>query len=646
MPASRNPFFIRRAEQADSADQFLHLFSLAALDILPTDGQWNHFLPIESAPGGGKSTLLRLFTPTVLKSIAGPYNRPEFREFRELVAKLTNLGAVEGNEVQLLGILVNCKEDYSQLVDVPYDHPTREALFWALLHSRLALLAIRAALQLTDHRFPSDVDAIRFEPRADGVFTRPDARTITGRELFDTAGDTEQRVVDLINSFSPRASSLMDGPPVENFFRLLNTHQIFVDGEAIARHTLIMFDDAHFLDVSQRNLLVTELRRNDQNAFASWMALRYRTLEAPQLISEAVRTDREELTSARFETLGPARIESWLLDVGDRRGKQAQLSVPSFAACLEDSLDAEFTNSQLVAAARSERDDAYKLARPHGKLYDAWLSQTASNVSQLPPIKQAIQWAQLQIMMERRIRKIQGEFTFESLSPVGVESPGTDTMEAATMFVADRNDLPFFYGATRVADLASTNVEQFLSLSGELFDMLLNTGKLGRRHLRPLSPTEQHRLIVARSRAYIDEIRSTVPYGRDVHNLVMALGELCREESWRPNVPVTPGVTGFSIRLSERYALIEAAQSSDGAEKRLLNALASAVAHNVLSIRITERRRDEDRAVFYLNRLACPAFDLPVGFGGYKQQKLSNLYEWVSSGLSSRQHRLGVARSP
>ena len=210
MPASRNPFFIRRAEQADSTDQFLHLFSLASLDILPKDGQWNHFLPIESAPGGGKSTLLRLFTPTVLKSIAGPYNRPEFRD---LVTKLTNLGAIDGNEVQLLGVLVNCREDYSQLGDVPYDHPcARGALLGTSSFPSLPPRPYARSLQLTDHRFPSDVDAIRFEPRADGVFTRPDARTITGGELFDRAGDTEQRVVDLINSFSARASSLHGWP--------------------------------------------------------------------------------------------------------------------------------------------------------------------------------------------------------------------------------------------------------------------------------------------------------------------------------------------------------------------------------------------------------------------------------------------------
>ena len=643
MPASRNPFFIRRAEQADSADQFLHFFSLTVLDLLPKDGHWSHFLPIEAAPGGGKSTLLRLFTPGVLRSISAPYNRPEFRD---LVTRLTNLGALDGDGVQLLGVLVNCREDYSQLVDVPVDRTKREALFWALLHSRLALLTLRAALQLTDGRFPSDVNSVRFEPRDDVVFSRPDTRIISGDGLFDRAEETEQRVVDLINSFSAQAPSLNGGPPIDNVFRLLNTHRILVDGHLVARNTLIMFDDAHFLDVSQRRLLTDELRRNDQNSFASWMAMRLRALEPPQLISEAVRPNREELAPVRFEELGTSRIETWLLDVGNRRAQQAQHSVSSIAACLEDSLEVEFDSAKLTAVAQAERNRAHELARPHGRLYDAWIKQTEFKTEDLLPFAQSIHWGELQIQMERRIRKMQGEFTFEALSPIEVENASTSAIEPATMFVAHRNNLPFFYGARQLARLASTNVEQFLALSAELFELLLNTGRLGRRHLRPLLPTDQHKLILAESHAYVDSIRSTLPYGRDVHSLITAIGALCQEESWRPNVPIAPGVTGISIRLSERDALVEAADKSEGTERRLLNALASAVAHNVLSIRITRGRRDEDRAVFYLNRLACPAFKLPLGFGGYKPQRLPRLHEWVVSGLPSRQRRLSVVRSP
>ena len=392
MPASRNPFYIRTAEQAESDDQFLNLFSLAVLDFLPEDRSWNRFLPIESAPGSGKSTLLRLFTPTVLTSIANARNRPEFHD---LIKKLTEIDAIDANGVQLLGVLVNCKEDYSRLADLRPDAPAHEALFRALLHSRLALLTIRAALQITGHAYPSDVNVVRFEPRGDAAIRRPDARVIRGGELFDRARATEELIVDSLNSFAPRPPSLRDAPIIDDFFQLLNTHRILLDGQEATRHTLIMFDDAHLLDVSQRRFLISELERHDQSAFASWMAMRLRALEPPDLISEAVRPNRERLSPVRFEGRGPSRIETWLLDVGDRRARRAQRDVSSLAACLADSLETEFDHSTLVAIAEEERLRSYKLARPHGDLYRAWLAHTDNGVAQLPPLEQAVRWAQL-----------------------------------------------------------------------------------------------------------------------------------------------------------------------------------------------------------------------------------------------------------
>ena len=118
-------------------------------------GSWNRFLPIEAAPGSGKSTLLRLFTPTVLTSIANSRTRPEYRD---LVRKLTEIDAIDASGVKVLGVLVNCKEDYSRLADIPMELPKHEAVFRALLHSRLALLILRAALQLVGRDYPNDVD--------------------------------------------------------------------------------------------------------------------------------------------------------------------------------------------------------------------------------------------------------------------------------------------------------------------------------------------------------------------------------------------------------------------------------------------------------------------------------------------------------
>ena len=638
MPASRNPFFVRMAEQSESDDQFLSLFSLSVLDLLTEDGSWNRLLPIELPPGAGKSTLLRLFTPTVLTTIA---NRRHQSDFEPLAEKLSDLDAIDANGVQLLGVLVNCKDDFNRLADLSIDEKDQLSLFWALLHSRLALLTIRAALQLNGLTYPRDVHAIRLEPRPDGVIRRPDARTISGTDLFERARTTEQGIVDSLNRFIPRAHEVGEDSTVGDFFQLLNTHRISVQGGRSTKHVLLMFDDAHMLDDTQRDALNLELRRHDQSAFASWVATRLNALSPPDVISEVAHPNRESFTPLSFDKWSPQRMESWLLEVGDRRAQRAQRDVSSFEACLSDALETEFSPSVLEQAAESERDLAHQLAESYGVLYSLWLDYWEAKVAELLPFERATRWAQLQIIMSRRIQNQQAEFVFEPLSIALIENVRPDTLEMAAMFVSERNDLPYYFGA----QLASSNVDQFLSLSAALFDLLLDGGYLGRRHPRELPPSAQHRLIVQQSQNYLNGLAASLPYGYDVSNLIAGIAELCKEQSWLPNVPYTPAVTGVSVQVRERNTLVETARDPSSPERRLVNALASALAHNVLIHRPSEGRQDGDRAVFYLNRLVCPALGLPMGFGGYRQRRVSHLQEWMVGTSQAHQLELGVSRS-
>ena len=50
MPPARNPFLIRTAEQSESDDQFLGLFGLTVLDLIPEDGSWNRLLRLFRHP--------------------------------------------------------------------------------------------------------------------------------------------------------------------------------------------------------------------------------------------------------------------------------------------------------------------------------------------------------------------------------------------------------------------------------------------------------------------------------------------------------------------------------------------------------------------------------------------------------------------
>ena len=69
MRESRNPFRLRRAENIDTDSSFLTLFEPGILDVLAESGLPETVQPIRSAAGGGKTSLLRLFTPSVLHKL-------------------------------------------------------------------------------------------------------------------------------------------------------------------------------------------------------------------------------------------------------------------------------------------------------------------------------------------------------------------------------------------------------------------------------------------------------------------------------------------------------------------------------------------------------------------------------------------------
>ena len=280
-----------------------------------------------------------------------------------MAGKFARIGAIEDQEVQLLGVLVNCKEDYNRLAYLRINEAEVKQLFWVLLHSRLALLTIRAVLQLKQYRYRYDVDVICLEPKPDEVTRRPDARIISGGELFERARDAEQLIIDSLNSIVPRPAALDAGPSVDDFFQLLNTHRLMIDGRQATKHTLVMFDDAHLLDSWQRDLLLQELERHDQTAFASWVAMRLRGLEPPAVISEEARPNREGFDPIRLDNSSKFNFEPWFLDVGDRRARRAEREVSSFEGCLSDSLDSEFGGQKLTEVVKSERELSRTIAK-------------------------------------------------------------------------------------------------------------------------------------------------------------------------------------------------------------------------------------------------------------------------------------------
>ena len=90
MDRPTNPFALRTTESIASDELFLRLFSTEPMKKLQTQHDesklWHFVTFIQSPPGFGKTSLLRIFGPSVLKRIVSHHK--EFRDAYETLNKL------------------------------------------------------------------------------------------------------------------------------------------------------------------------------------------------------------------------------------------------------------------------------------------------------------------------------------------------------------------------------------------------------------------------------------------------------------------------------------------------------------------------------------------------------------------------------
>lgn len=638
MPTPRNLFRLRMAEQAQTDDQFLALFSSRVVELLREGQIWDRLVRFESAPGGGKTSLLRLFTPGSLTRVFRMRHHPDNQE---LVKQLQGLGVIDDAGVQLLGVYVNCHHDYSQIAELSLDSNQRRAWFISLLGARSTLLMLKAACQMGRIRYPDDAGRISFQRVDESLTTDTFEDVVSGADLYVQAKAMEAEISGAINHLGRTPTLDLSGQGRLELPLLLSNHRAYVDGRLLAKRGLLMFDDTHTTDRDQQSWLADELERHDVTV-ARWMAMRLTALSPAEAMSEPATEGRESLT-IRLDDWTRATFEKWLIDIADRRAIRAESTIHSFQSLLADFLTSDVEFEAASTALVSERSAALESAATHSALFTDWFEATERSAAFQAPSDAAAEWARLRILVERRLQRRQIEFEFASLPEDELTHAPGDLLEVGRLFVASRNDVPYYFGVKRIAQLGSWNVEQFLRICAELFDALVNAGLVSRSGVRELSGRQQDRIARAVSRAFLASIQRDVPYGVDVHNLVTALGTMARQETYRPSAPYAPGVTGFAISMRERAHLIARPAADNGESSRLLRALHAAITHNILKPSLDRRVKGGEWMVLYLNRLLCPSFDLPLGYGGFREQKLSEVERWVVDGTPSVGRQLKLA---
>ena len=199
MREPRNPFRLRASEAIESDITFLKLFGPGMLDLLPSGAQlWDKPQIFRSAPGAGKTSLLRLFTPSVLLNLHA-FRRND--DLKELYQRMSEMGVVDESGPRLLGVFHSCARNYGTLEDLEFDAARKQRLLFGLLNARVILATLRACLALHRLDFPADLKRISIAQDAVGEIGNGLSGETAGEDLWRWATRLEGGVCDAIDSF-------------------------------------------------------------------------------------------------------------------------------------------------------------------------------------------------------------------------------------------------------------------------------------------------------------------------------------------------------------------------------------------------------------------------------------------------------------
>jgi hypothetical protein len=629
MREPRNPFRLRASENIEVDATFVRLFGPGVLDMLKGDERLATRI-IRSAAGGGKTSLLRLFTPGPLLQLHA--HRAQ-EEYVDLFEQMKALGAVSDQGPRLLGIILSGDKNYAALSDMDLDVSRQQRLLLALLDARLILAVLREALALRRLDMQEHLDRLTLEPIGDRIEFNGLVLPCSGSALYDWARKREDEICEAIDSFDTDGFAA-GGSDAITALAVLKPEALLIDGEPVAERLLIMLDDVHKLTATQRAWLVKTIL-NARSSTPVWIAERLEALSTDELLASGTTEGRDYEKVLLLEDYwrGHAKqFERVVLNIADRRARAASsIELSAFGSCLQDALDgAEWQPA--FEKALQEVPTRIREKAGNKTLFTEWIS--AREGADGTPRERAVAWRALEILIERELRKNQSTFDF-SLGIEDLEHKDDSSLKAAAeLFLAREYKLPYYFGSSTLSKLATSNIEQFLWLAGEEFEEVVSAAVISPTHVADLTPARQEAIIKTAAKSLWDEIPRRAASGRNVRRFLESIAAFSHWYTFQPNAPNDPGVNGIAISMSDREKLLSPSYLRKHPEHVIIaEVIASALAHNLLDADLDYKCKGERWMVLNLNRLLCVSYYLPLNYGKFKEKTLADVLKWISSGF-------------
>lgn len=622
---SRNPFIMRASEKIETDASFLRLYNPTILDCLieknDKDKLWNNVVFIHSSPGAGKSSLLRVFEPSPLKILSN--NK---KDFKELHTRLSKLGVVGTDSIELLGVILTCTRNYEILDDLGLSVGKSKLLFFTLLNSRVMLALLKAITQL--HQV--SLEQITFSYDNYDNYFRGISTPCSGKELYDWASNIEKGIYKIIDSFLPENENIENHE--ELFAFLLKPDNFLVNNKPVSSKILFMLDDTHKLSTEQR----TNLKKyviEKRGRFNIWIGERLEALEPKENLGSYVERDYEIIDIEKFWNDKPKRLEDVLYSIADKRAGLSSEGISSFKDNITNDIYHDQFDSKLKEIIDSTFTNILAITSHAKSKYDIWIKYL-NNFDSSNLYHKAIVLLAGEIIIRRSLRK-------DQLSLLELGIPEKDLIEklnveaireAARLFLTEKEKkLPYYYDTNTLARLASNNIEQFLAFASELFEEMIANKVLGK--LVTLTADSQDKVIRRVALKKWSELRRLVPHSNEVFNFLRALGGFFYKQTYQPNAPYAPGVNGFAIKDKVLLTLIDEGNwQDDPIYQPLVNVISTCIAYNLLEIkRVSQGEKGQQWDVYYLNRWLCVQFNLPLSYGGWRHISTNDLLKWTKA---------------
>lgn len=621
-----NPFLERMSERT-SDQEFVRLFSPKILERLAEDTFEGAVHIFRSPPGGGKTTLLRAFTPTALRAF---WNARHVQEMTESYQRLVASEVLDERDgPKLLGVLLSSAAGYADLP--PGGTPAEAGLFRALLDCRVVLRAVRSLGTLLGFSSPAQLEEVSLAYEGVGSDLKCVPTQGSAAELARWAEQRERAVYAELDLMSGRPA--IDMAPHVRFEGLLwlQSVRFYYRGQQVAPQRLLMIDDLHKLRRRQREMLIEELTEI-RPGIPVWLAERSIAL-GPELLSQGSREGRDlreyDLENMWSSGKGQHQFVAFAQNVLDRRlDAQSEIPPAVFSQYLRASVQTEdiepllakglMTVSAEVARYKDNPRYVDWVARAEGRL-------VATNIESLQDLFTTL------ILLARDELKRQLSLDLAPLSTDELNQRDSSQVQAAAeIFLHEEMRVPYYFGIERLCVLATSNIEELLALAASLYDGLRAKQILRRAELL-LSPQEQEKLLKEVARRKRDFIPKNHTEGTRAQRLLDAIGSYCRERTFLPNAPYAPGVTGVRLSQGELSTLNSGRYRERG--ETLKRVLAECVAENLLVARQSSASTSrESGTIFYLNRTLCMHYDLPLQMGGWQDLNAEELMIWMERG--------------